>query len=137
MATTQQPVNIFNSLLPDKGPSSFQVMAVIALFPIGGFLLAVAGLSLTATVIGLVVSTPLLIIFSPVLIPAATTIGLAVMGFLTAAAFGLAALSSFSWILNYLRGKRATLPEHLDYAQRRMQEAAGYMEQKAKDMSTQ
>ncbi|XP_043725481.1 oleosin H2-like [Telopea speciosissima] len=114
----------------DRSPSTSQVVAVITLFPIGGILLTLAGFILTVTVIGLALTTPLFVIFSPVLVPAAIAIGLAVMGFLTSGAFGLTALSALSWIINYLRGASARMPEHLDYAKRRMQEAAGHVDQR-------
>ncbi|KAK1281070.1 Oleosin 5 [Acorus gramineus] len=129
---TEGPIK---SLLPDKGPSASQVVAVATLFPIGGILLTLSGLTLTATVIGLAIATPLFVIFSPVIIPAAIVIGLAVTGFLASGAFGLTALSSLSWILNYVRGTTATVPElHLDYAKRRMHEVAGQVGQRTKEL---
>ncbi|KAF8369392.1 hypothetical protein HHK36_032598 [Tetracentron sinense] len=121
-------------LSPEKCPTTSQVLAVVALFPIGGILLTLAGVTLTGSVIGLVVTTPLFIIFSPVLVPAAFVIVLAVTGFLTSGALGLTALSSLSWIFNYLRGVRTKVPEHLDHAKRRMEEAAGHMGQRTKDL---
>ncbi|CAA7402315.1 unnamed protein product [Spirodela intermedia] len=84
-------------------PSS-QVLAVATLFPVGGVLLVLSGLTLTATVIALAAATPLLVIFSPVLVPAALVVALAVAGFLASGAFGLTALSSLSYISVYLRG---------------------------------
>ncbi|KAL0014379.1 hypothetical protein SO802_001448 [Lithocarpus litseifolius] len=63
-----------------RGPSTTKVLAVLALLPVGGTLLALSGLTLLCSVIGLAVSTPLFIIFSPVLVPAAIVIGLAVTG---------------------------------------------------------
>ncbi|CAA6665579.1 unnamed protein product [Spirodela intermedia] len=84
-------------------PSS-QVLAVATLFPVGGVLLVLSGLTLTATVIALAAATPLLVIFSPVLVPAALVVALAVAGFLASGAFGLTALSSLSYISGYLRG---------------------------------
>ncbi|KAG1342850.1 Oleosin isoform 300a [Cocos nucifera] len=93
-------------LLPQKGPSASQVLAVVTLLPIGGILLALSGIILTGTVIGLAVVTPLFVIFSPVLVPAALAIGLAVMGFLASGAFGLTALMSLSWVVSYVKGRR-------------------------------
>ena len=101
-----------------EGPATSKVLAVVTLLPIGGFLLILAGITFVGTLIGLAVSTPLLVIFSPVLIPAAIVIGLAVAGFLTSGAFGITGLSSLSWIANYLHQTRA--PEHMDYAKRRV-----------------
>lgn len=111
------------SIFPEKGPSPSQVLALATLLPFGAFLLMLAGITLTGTVVGLAVTTPLFVIFSPVLLPAALVIGLAVTGFLTSGAFGVTALSSFTWLANYLR--RSRLLEQLEFANRRAQETMG------------
>ncbi|KAH7658856.1 Oleosin protein [Dioscorea alata] len=120
-------------ILPDKGqgPSASKVLAVATLLPVGGTLLGLSGVTLAGTVLGLAVATPLFLLFSPVLVPAAITIGLAVLGFLTSGAFGLTALSALSWILNYLR--HARMPEHMEHAKRRMSEATGQVGQRARE----
>ncbi|KAJ6869018.1 oleosin 16.4 kDa [Populus alba x Populus x berolinensis] len=74
-----------------------------SLLPIGGTLLFLAGLTLVGTLTGLAVATPLFVIFSPVLVPAALVIGLGVLGFLKSGAFGLTALSSLSRMASYIR----------------------------------
>ncbi|KAF2564614.1 hypothetical protein F2Q70_00018402 [Brassica cretica] len=79
-------------------------------------------------------SIPLFLLFSPVIVPAALTIGLAVTGILASGLFGLTGLSSVSWVLNYIRGTSDTVPEQLDYAKRRMADAVGYAGQKGKEM---
>ncbi|XP_043704000.1 oleosin H2-like [Telopea speciosissima] len=131
-------IESFKSRIPEKGPSTSQVIAVITLFPIGGILLTIAGIILTITVISLALATPLFVIFSPVLVPATIVIGLALMGFLASGAFGLTAVSSLSWIFNYLRGSvtgaTADMPEQLEYAKRHMREAASHVGQKTKDV---
>jgi len=116
-----------------KSPSTSQVLAVITGLPVGGILLALAGLSLLGTLTGLAVTTPLFILFSPVLVPATIVIGLAVAGFLTSGAFGLTALSSFSWVMNYIRQTQGTVPEQLEYAKRGMADVVGYVGQKTKE----
>ncbi|XAR67988.1 hypothetical protein NMG60_11002958 [Bertholletia excelsa] len=113
----------------EKGPSKSQVLAVVTLLPVGGVLLLISGLTLAGTLIGLTVATPLFVIFSPILVPAAIVLALAVAGFLTSGAFGVTALASLSWIVNYLRGAR--VPEQMEHMKRRAQEAAG---QKAKEV---
>ncbi|KAF4389450.1 oleosin Ara h 10.0102-like [Cannabis sativa] len=115
-----------------QGPSTGKILAVMALLPVGGTLLALAGLTLMGTVIGLLLSTPVFLLFSPVLVPAALTIGLAVASFLTSGALGVTGLSSLSWVLNFFR--RTSVPEQLDHAKRRVQDAASYAGQKTKDM---
>ncbi|XAR50219.1 hypothetical protein NMG60_11004486 [Bertholletia excelsa] len=104
-------------LLEEKGLSKSQVLAVVTLLPVGGVLLLLSGLILAGTLIGLAVATPLFLIFSPILVPAALGLGLAIAGFLTSGAFGITALSSLSWIVNYIR--QARLPEQ---AKRRVQD---------------
>lgn len=111
----------------EKSPSASQVVAVIAGLPVGGTLLALAGLTLVGTLTGLAVTTPLFILFSPVLVPATIVIGLAVTGFLTSGACGLTALSSFSWVMNYIRQTQGTVPEQLESAKHRMADVAGYV----------
>lgn len=102
--------------------------------PVVGTLLALAGLLLAGSVIGLLVAIPLFLLFSPVIVPAALTVGLATTGFLAAGMFGLTGLSSISWVMNYIRGTRKSVPEQLEYAKRRMADAVGYAGQKGKEL---
>ncbi|GFP90754.1 oleosin 21.2 kDa [Phtheirospermum japonicum] len=129
----QRPTDVASSYLPEKGPSTSQVLAVVTLVPVGGVLLALAGLILTGTVISLAVAAPLFVIFSPILVPAALAVALAVTGILTSGAFGITALSSISWLLNYVRKVRGSFPEQLEHMGRRVQDTAGYMGQKTRE----
>ncbi|XP_009609885.1 oleosin H2-like [Nicotiana tabacum] len=124
------PTEAIKSLLPQRGPSKSQVLAVVTLFPVGGALLCLAGLTLAGTLIGLAVATPVFLLFSPVLVPAALTIALAVTGFLTSGAFGITALSSLSWIINYMRRITGPAAEQMEHAKRRVQDTAGHMGQR-------
>ncbi|KAI8529063.1 hypothetical protein RHMOL_Rhmol12G0196500 [Rhododendron molle] len=128
----QRPGGDPKGLLQEKGPSKQQILAVVAGVPIGGFFLVLSGLTLTGTLIGLALTTPLFVICSPVLVPAALTIALAVAGFLTSGAFGITALSSLSWIINFLR-RSGHMPEQLEQAKRRVQETTGQVGQKARE----
>ena len=112
-------------------PSSSQVLVLATLLPFGASLLVLAGLTLAATVIGLAVVAPLFVIFSPVLLPAALVIGLAVAGFLTSGAFGVTSLSSFAWLASYIR--RSRLQERLLHAKDRAQEILATVAQRAKE----
>ncbi|KAL0344029.1 UNVERIFIED_CONTAM: Oleosin [Sesamum angustifolium] len=130
--TTHRYEGGVKSLLPQKGPSTTQILAIITLLPISGTLLCLAGITLVGTLIGLAVATPVFVIFSPVLVPAAILIAGAVTAFLTSGAFGLTGLSSLSWVLNSFR--RATGQDPLDYAKRRMQEGTMYVGEKTKQV---
>ncbi|XP_028781774.1 oleosin 16.4 kDa-like [Neltuma alba] len=120
-----------STVFPEKAPSSSQVLALSFLLPLGAFLLFVAAITGTGTVVGIALSTPLFVIFSPVLLPAAFLIGLAVAGFLTSGAFGVTAFSSFTWLANFLR--RSRLSEQLEYAKHRAEETIGHAAQSVKE----
>ena len=130
-AGIKAPSSIYHS---ERGPTTSQVLAVVAGLPVGGILLLLAGLTLAGTLTGLVVATPLFIIFSPVLIPATVAIGLAVAGFLKSGVFGLTALSSFSWILNYIRETQPASENLAAAAKHHLAEAAEYVGQKTKEV---
>ncbi|WOK93068.1 oleosin 18 kDa-like [Canna indica] len=115
------------------GPMTSQVLTVAVMFPLGGLLLTLAGLTLTGSVIGLVVLTPLFVLFSPILVPAALALALAVAGFLTAGALGLTGLSSLWYTVRQARGIVQQAPGQMDYAKRRMADAAAYAGQKTKE----
>jgi hypothetical protein len=124
----------FASTLPGKGPSTSQVLAVVTLLSVGGTLLFLSGLTLVGTLIGLAVTTPVFVIFSPVLVPTALVIGLGVLGFLASGAFGVTALSSLSWMASHSQSLiRGPLTQTLDQAKRKAQETAGQVGQKARE----
>ncbi|GJQ90973.1 oleosin 1-like protein [Tanacetum coccineum] len=82
----------------------------------GGSLLVLSGLTLAGTVIALTVATPLLVIFSPVLVPAVITVFLLATGFLTSGGFGVAAVTVLSWIYKYATGGHPPGADSLDQA---------------------
>lgn len=126
----QPPSEAIKSLLPDKGPSGSQALAVATLLPVGGGLLALSSLILVASLIGLAVLTPVFLLFSPVLVPAALLTALAVAGFLGSGALGLAGLSSLGFLLRKASALvQNAAPEQVEQVRRRM----GEVGQKAKD----
>ncbi|KAK3150187.1 hypothetical protein QOZ80_3AG0229960 [Eleusine coracana subsp. coracana] len=66
-------------------------------------LLLLSGLALTGTVLALIVATPLLVIFSPVLVPAAFTVALLMAGFVSSGGLGAAAVGVLAWMYRYLQ----------------------------------
>ncbi|KAI3665978.1 hypothetical protein L6452_44614 [Arctium lappa] len=117
-----------------QGPSGSKILSIIALLPVGAILLGLSGITFVGTLIGLAVTTPVFVIFSPVIIPAILTIGLAVTGFLTSGTFGLTGLSSLTYMVNMLRQTMGTVPEQVDYAKGRIQDMGMYAGQKTKEM---
>lgn len=72
----------------DQLPRSHKVVKAATAVTTGTSLLVLSGLVMAGTVIGLAVITPLLVIFSPVLVPAVMTASLLILGFLPPAGSG-------------------------------------------------
>lgn len=83
-------------------PLSHQVVKAATAVTAGGSLLVLSGLTLAGTVVALALVTPLLVIFSPVLVPAAITVCLLLTGFVSSGGFGTAGLTVFMWMYRYL-----------------------------------
>ncbi|KAG7546250.1 Oleosin [Arabidopsis suecica] len=86
----------------------------------GGSLLVLSSLTLVGTVIALTVATPLLVIFSPILVPALITVALLITGFLSSGGFGIAAITVFSWIYKYATGEHPQGSDRLDSARMKL-----------------
>lgn len=99
MAEHYQPLQ--QTQLQSRQPRSHQVVKAATAVTAGGSLLVLSGLTMAGTVIALTIATPLLVICSPVLVPAVITVSLLIMGFLASGGFGVAAISVLSWIYRY------------------------------------
>ncbi|CAN4097796.1 unnamed protein product [Withania somnifera] len=105
---------------------SRQVAKTTTAVTVGGSLMVLSGLTLAATVIGLAIATPLLVIFSPVLVPAVITVGLILGGFLASGGFGATASFVFYWMYRYI-----------DYARDKIAHAAHDVKEKAEQLGHQ
>lgn len=83
------------------------ILASIAGVIIGGPLIGLMGISFLATMTLLLVTSPLFILFSPVLFGAACVFALVMLGFAVAAAMAVAGVSSVGWVLPSFTGRRA------------------------------
>ncbi|CAF2131292.1 hypothetical protein BRARA_K01394 [Brassica rapa] len=97
----------------------------------GGSLLVLSSLTLVGTVIALIVATPLLVIFSPILVPALITVALLITGFLSSGGFGIAAITVFSWIYKYATGEHPKGSDKLDSARMKLGSKAQDMKDRA------
>ncbi|XP_039118506.1 oleosin 1-like [Dioscorea cayenensis subsp. rotundata] len=93
-----------------------QVVKAATAVVTGGSTLMLCGLTLVSTVIFLTVATPLMVIFSPVLIPAVITVCLIFSGFLVSGGFGVAGASVLYWMYRYIAGKHPPGADQLDEA---------------------
>lgn len=99
---------------------------------IGTSLLVMSGLLLTGTVIALVMATPVLVIFSPILVPVGIVALLTVAGLVVSGGFGVAAVSALAWIYNYVAGKHPVGADQLDSARTTIARKAKAVKEKAK-----
>ncbi|KAK4431699.1 Oleosin [Sesamum alatum] len=118
-------------------PRAQRVVKAATAVTAGGSLLVLSGLTLAGTVIALTIATPLLVIFSPVLVPAVITIFLLGTGFLASGGFGVAALSVLSWIYRYLTGKHPPGADQLESAKTKLASKAREMKDRAEQFAQQ
>lgn len=116
---------------PHRQQLSHQVAKTTTAVTLGGSLMVLSGLTLAATVIGLVLATPLLVIFSPVLVPAAITIFAIMAGLVTSGGFGVVASFVFYWMYRYATGKHPIGAEQIDRARDKIAHAAHDVKEKA------
>ncbi|KAM0836621.1 hypothetical protein ACQ4PT_062203 [Festuca glaucescens] len=103
-----------------KQPAMMCALKAATAATAGGSMLVLSALILAGTVIALTVATPVLVIFSPVIVPAGIALALMAAGFVTSGGLGIAALSVFSWMYKYLTGKHPPGADQLDHAKARL-----------------
>ncbi|KAI8030396.1 Oleosin 1 [Camellia lanceoleosa] len=118
-------------------PQAHHMVKAATAITAGGSLLVLSGLTLAGTVIALALATPLLVIFSPVLVPAAITECLLIMGFLASGGFGVAGISVLSWIYRYVTGKHPPGADQLDQARTKLASKAREMKDRAEQFGQQ
>ncbi|XP_020574025.1 oleosin 16 kDa-like [Phalaenopsis equestris] len=97
-----------------------QLLKAVTAIATGGSLLALSGVTMVGTVIILTIAMPLLVIFSPVLVPAAIAVALIGSGFLASRGLGVAALSVLAWMYKYMTGKHPVGADQIDQARARI-----------------
>lgn len=94
-----------------------QLVVFIALLPLGATFVGLAGVTFFVTLSALAVATPVLLVFSPIIVPAAIVMGLLITMLLFSGVFGLSGLTSLNWVLNYFRSMRVSTLYGAKFAQ--------------------
>ncbi|KAL8200801.1 hypothetical protein R6Q57_012140 [Mikania cordata] len=115
-------------------PPSHQIVKTATAVTLGGTLMLLSGLLLATTVIGLVVATPVLVIFSPVLVPALVTLSIIFSGFLTSGGLGATASFVLYWMYRYVTGKPPAGSYQLDMARDKIAGTATEARHKAEQL---
>ncbi|KAK7292114.1 hypothetical protein RIF29_07820 [Crotalaria pallida] len=130
--------------LQDHSPNSTQLAGLLTLMVTGAILLLLTGLTVAGTVLALIFFSPLIIVSSPIWVPAGTLLFLTVAAFLSMIGFGVVAVAVVSWMYRYFRGLHPPGSERVDYARSRIYDTAshvkdyareygGYLQSKVKD----
>ncbi|CAJ2634906.1 unnamed protein product [Trifolium pratense] len=125
-------------------PNSTQLAGILTLLVTGSIFLLLTGLSVAGTVISLIFFSPLIIVSSPIWVPAGTFFFLLAAGFLSMCGFGVVAVAASSWLYRYFRGLHPPGSDRVDYARSRIYDTAshvkdyareygGYLQSKVKD----
>ncbi|KAL1834768.1 hypothetical protein ACET3Z_004419 [Daucus carota] len=113
MAQQQQQTSDMHQQQQQR-PLTAQVAKTATAVTLTGSFLVISALTLAATVIGLVIATPVLVIFSPVLVPAAITTFLLLAGLFTSGGLGAVATFVLTWMYKYVSGQRPMGADQLD-----------------------
>lgn len=119
--------------LHGQAPNSTQLVGFMTLVISGGILLLLTGLTLTSTVLALIFFTPLILLSSPIWVPAGTVLFIAIAGFLSLCAFGIVTLAGASWVYKYLRGWHPPGSDSVDYARSRIVDTASHVKDYARE----
>ncbi|KAH9300285.1 hypothetical protein KI387_011868, partial [Taxus chinensis] len=133
MQQAHQHVQGMMQKLQEKSPNAQQLLKLFGAIALGATLTALAGLTFAGTVVTLACATPVLVFFSPILVPVGIVLFLTMAGFLSAGGFGVAAVSALSWIYNYLMGKHPPGSEQVDTARERIASKARDVKDRAKE----
>ncbi|PIA30885.1 hypothetical protein AQUCO_05300012v1 [Aquilegia coerulea] len=101
-------------------PLTHQVVRAATAVTAGGSFLLLSGLLLVVTVVALACATPILVLFSPVLVPASLAVVLLITGFVTSGGFGVAAVALLKWMYDYVVGKHPTGADQIDEARHKL-----------------
>jgi len=115
----------------EHSPNSRQLIGVVTIITAAVLLLTVGGVLLGGTAIAVTIGTPIVIFFSPILVPLAITLFLATAGLLTAGGFGLATYSAVRWLYEYVKGHHPVGSDKVDAAKNRIYGTATQLKERA------
>ncbi|KAL4296848.1 hypothetical protein GQ457_12G031450 [Hibiscus cannabinus] len=128
-----KPNQTMTQKLYESAPSSRKAVKFLTATTLVQTLIFLSGLVLTGTVIALVMATPVMVLFSPILVPSGIVIFLVITGLLFSGGCGVAAITALSWIYNYMQGKHPRGADQLDHARIMLASMARGVTEKAKE----
>nr|ALB76830.1 oleosin [Jatropha curcas] len=122
-----------SQMVRDPAPQSYPRVKFATAVTLGAAFLILSGLTLTGTIIALIMATTFLVLFSPILVPAAIAVVLVASGFFFSGGCGLAAIMVLTWMYNYLAGKHPPGADKIDYARGQLARKAHDIKERAKE----
>ncbi|KAI5354572.1 hypothetical protein L3X38_007467 [Prunus dulcis] len=116
-STANQSKEITQNLYGRSAPPSHQTVKLLTAAIVGATLLFLSGLTLTGTVIALIMATPVLVLSSPILVPAGIVMLLIAAGFVFSGGCGMAAMTVMAWLYNYVSNYAAAKQRATAYGQ--------------------
>ena len=89
--------------------------------------------TVTATVLALIFLTPLIVVSSPIWVPAGFVLFAAATAFLSLCGFGVCAVAGLAWMYRYFRGLHPPGAERVDYARSRIYDTASHVKDYARE----
>ena len=100
-------------------------------------LVAIAGALAIGSAIVLVIVSPVLLFFSPILVPVGIVLFLCTAGIVATGGTGVATLSAAVWLYRYIKGRHPRGSQQVDHVMGRIHETAEHMKHKAQDVAGQ
>ncbi|KAL6196768.1 hypothetical protein ACLB2K_032382 [Fragaria x ananassa] len=108
----------YYSTQKSSGGSSYGGAAkFLAAGAVGSTLFFLSGLTLTVTEIALIMATPVVVLFSPILVPAGLALFLAATGLVFSGGCGVVAVTAFVRLYKYISGYAAAQKTNYGYGQ--------------------
>ncbi|KAG6506188.1 oleosin-like [Zingiber officinale] len=114
-------------------PNSTRLLGLLTLVVSGGILLALAGITFTGFALAVVFLGPILLLTSPVWVPAAALVFGATAVVLSACGFGVAAVAGATWVYRYAIGRHPVGSDRVDYARSRIADTASHVKDYARE----
>ncbi|XP_006355299.1 oleosin 1-like [Solanum tuberosum] len=114
-------------------PPNYEALRLMAAGTLGAALLGLSSLTFAGTVIFLILAAPFLVVFSPILVPAAMILVLSTAGFLFSGGSGIGGLAAILWLYRKVRGQLPYAADQLDFARMRIASKAWDMKERAKE----
>uniref|UniRef100_A0A2N9HIR2 Oleosin n=1 Tax=Fagus sylvatica TaxID=28930 RepID=A0A2N9HIR2_FAGSY len=121
------PTSTFLRKLQYHAPNSTQLVGLLTLLISASILLLLTGLTVTATVLGLIFFTPLILLTSPFWVPIGTILFVLTAAFLSICGFVVALVAGLSWMYRYFRGMHPPGSDQVDYARSRIYDTASHV----------